>query len=552
MPTANLITGTPGNDALFGTAGVDEIRGLGGDDTLNGRYGPDLMIGGDGSDTYGVDNPDDVVVEVDTDTGVDHVITSVTYSVEGTHVENVSMVGRHHANVTGNDLDNVIRGNSGNNQLYGMGGNDTLYGGTYDWLYGGDGDDILRTDGRSSRMYGDAGNDTLLGSGDPNRIDGGVGDDHMSGGLGNDSYYVDSTGDKIVEAENGGYDIVFSEISFSLAAALESLTLQGDAIVGNGNAKNNNISGNEQDNVLRGFAGNDYIRGDFGNDTIDGGTGADTMDGGYGFNVYYIDNASDEVMAYRGIDRAYSSVSITGGMAEYVEVIHLTGTDDLDITLSRYNNKVAHTFHGNTGNNVISSIMALDTLLGHDGDDTYNIWNAQNTVIEGAGFGYDTVNTSFSYKLTAHVEVLNLTDIDPVNGFGNGIDNVLNGNRGDNHLAGREGNDTLTGGLGDDTFIFDRAIGAGNVDDITDFNNADDTLSMKSGEFGNLAKGALDAAAFHLGASAGDASDRFIYNAATSELFFDADGAGGAAQQLVANITLFGTATLSADDFWIA
>jgi Ca2+-binding RTX toxin-like protein len=35
---------------------------------------------------------------------------------------------------------------------------------------------------------------------------------------------------------------------------------------------------------------------------------------------------------------------------------------------------------------------------------------------------------------------------------------------------------------------------------------------------------------FHLGASAADASDRFIYNSTTAGLFFDGDGIGAIAQ----------------------
>ena len=63
------------------------------------------------------------------------------------------------------------------------------------------------------------------------------------------------------------------------------------------------------------------------------------------------------------------------------------------------------------------------------------------------------------------------------------------------------------------------------------------------------ALGALNAAAFVIGAAAADGSDRIIYNAGTGALFFDADGTGaGAAVQ-------FGWLTpglaLSASDFMV-
>ena len=73
---------------------------------------------------------------------------------------------------------------------------------------------------------------------------------------------------------------------------------------------------------------------------------------------------------------------------------------------------------------------------------------------------------------------------------------------------------------------------ATNVDTITDFVVADDTVRLENSIFSGLAVGVLNADAFHIGGAAADAEDRIIYNATTGALIFDVNGsaAGGATQ----------------------
>ena len=80
---------------------------------------------------------------------------------------------------------------------------------------------------------------------------------------------------------------------------------------------------------------------------------------------------------------------------------------------------------------------------------------------------------------------------------------------------------------GADTFAFTTALGGGNVDMLADFVAADDTIALDDAVFAGIgAPGALNANAFVVGSAAADADDRIIYNQATGQLFYDADGNG--------------------------
>jgi Ca2+-binding RTX toxin-like protein len=72
-------------------------------------------------------------------------------------------------------------------------------------------------------------------------------------------------------------------------------------------------------------------------------------------------------------------------------------------------------------------------------------------IFERANEGTDTVYSSASYRLAAHLENLVLTGSEALVGSGNSGNNRLAGNGSDNFLLGNGGNDTLTGNDGNDT-----------------------------------------------------------------------------------------------------
>jgi Ca2+-binding RTX toxin-like protein len=202
-------------------------------------------------------------------------------------------------------------------------------------------------------------------------------------------------------------------------------------------------SGND---ILYGFGGNDTLNGGRGNDTLNGGKGADSLIGGTGNDTYVVDNVSDKITEAlnAGTDTVQSSVIYT--LAAHVENLTLTGSGAINGTGNTLNNVIT----GNTGNNTLNGGTGADTLIGGTGNDTYMVDNVSDKITEAASAGTDTVQSSVTYTLAAHVEHLTLTGSGAINGTGNTLNNVITGNSVSNTLNGGKGNDTLSGGSGDD------------------------------------------------------------------------------------------------------
>ena len=201
-----------------------------------------------------------------------------------------------------------------------------------------DGSDDEHESGKS--ISGTSRNDTLNGSG---------GDYTMRGGKGNDTYIVDSSGDKVVESSSEGTDNVRSSVSFMLGPNIENLTLTGNtSINGTGNSMNNVITGNSGNNIL------------------DGGSGNDTMQGGAGNDTYIVDSTGDVVKEnlYQGNDTVQSSISYTLG--SNIENLTLTGNGSINGTGNALNNILI----GNSGNNILVGGAGNDLISGGSGNDT--------------------------------------------------------------------------------------------------------------------------------------------------------------------------------------
>ncbi|HVJ42636.1 MAG TPA: family 16 glycosylhydrolase [Dongiaceae bacterium] len=111
-----------------------------------------------------------------------------------------------------------------------------------------------------SVLAGTTGNDSMYGDAAVN--------DTMSGGAGDDIYYLYSAGNHVLESAGGGVDTVNTWMSYTLPDNFENLTVTGSGSY---------AFGNGLDNIISGASGSQIIDGGAGNDVLSGGGGADTF-----------------------------------------------------------------------------------------------------------------------------------------------------------------------------------------------------------------------------------------------------------------------------------
>src|SRR3954468_21852665 len=140
-------------------------------------------------------------------------------------------------------------------------------------------------------------------------------------------------------------------------------------------------------------------------------------------------------------------------------------------------------------------------------------------------------------------------DNDFING-GAGNDTIF-GDAGNDQVEGGAGNDSVSGGSGQDTILF-REFGAANADTVASYDANWDRVQLDIAGFTAIgATGRFSAGDVRFFAGAGatsghDGDDRIVYNTSTGQLFYDADGNGAGASQLIA--TFQGAPNITATD----
>jgi Ca2+-binding RTX toxin-like protein len=510
---ADWLQGKGGNDWLFGNSGDDLLVGGLGNDELDGWQGNDTMVGGTGDDVYNVDSTGDVVTEYANE-GTDTVkVRRSSYTLPD-NFENADL--RYYSgsiSVTGNSVNNVFIMGTGAQSVSGGAGFDTVsYAHTsavsvdlLNWTFGGEAADDYMTG--IENLTGSAYDDVLRALGTQSIIDGGPGADVMEGRNGGDIYYVDNSGDVVIEAAGGGSDEVRIRnlASYTLPAFVEKLTNTTNLMfTGTGNSMNNVITGGTTTDYLHGAAGHDTINGGDGDDELhggndhdilNGGSGSDLMYGGYGNDVFYVDYEGDTIVELiaEGTDHVYTSLT-DYMLSDHVEILTFNGVGDPDLNFIGSN--VGNILNGKGGDDILDGLGGVDELYGNAGND------------------------------------------------------VLHGGSGTDLLVGGSGADVLCGGTDGDLFRFspgDTGTGAA-ADTITDFVNYADKIDLigidaNSGAAGDQAFSWIGTAAFS--GTAGelryyfDGTDTWIQGDYTGDGISDFD------------IVLTGSVTLFATDFYL-
>jgi Ca2+-binding RTX toxin-like protein len=556
-----------GADAILADGGSQTLYGYGGDDTLYGAGpGPatdrDTLYGGDGDDSFDLSLQADLAVGDDVvvgGAGMDTLLLEWSNRGDGAIISlshfMTTPIGTeklHFESTLGSPAQVLATPGTG---LFALPGLTEVSGvnavtaasaGTIDlsavaiiaeddvFRYTGtDGDDAFLAP-RSFAMATDiayeglGGNDTLGGLA--------TAVETLYGGAGDDTF-IAGAGDSVVEGVDAGTDTLLRALTTNLTnfANIENLTLLGTVgLNATGTTGSNIIIGNGAANVLNGGGGLDTLRGGAGDDTYQMATGVTISEA-----------------ANAGFDTLLTAATTT--LAANLEGLVLQGT----MAISGTGNAAANRITGNAAANLLDGAGGLDTLIGGVGNDTYLVTTG-DVVTELAGSGTaDRVRASATYVLMAgaQIEVLETTlatATTAINLTGNAFAQSIIGNAGDNALKGGLGMDTLTGGAGKGAFVFNTTLGTTNIDRITDFNHAADTIRLDNAIFTGLgtATGALTTNAFWASANgaAHDATDRILYNTKMGVLTYDSNGstAGGTIVQF-ARLTL--PAVLDFTDF---
>ncbi|MEQ1951725.1 cadherin-like domain-containing protein [Mesorhizobium yinganensis] len=185
--------------------------------------------------------------------------------------------------------------------------------------------------------------------------------------------------------------------------------------------------------------------------------------GGIGSDLYFVDDATDTIIETAGngtADRVAAFVSFALAADDDIEILSTnssTGKAAIDLR----GNALSQAIVGNDGKNVLNDggVGGPDTMRGHDGNDTYMVYNSGDVIIELAGEGNDRVSAGVDYVLGkgVHVELLNTSSVNStlaIDLTGNSFAQIIRGNAGDNVLSdgGTGAADTLIGGKGNDDF----------------------------------------------------------------------------------------------------
>ncbi|HEY8592644.1 MAG TPA: calcium-binding protein [Sphingomicrobium sp.] len=521
-----LILGDAGDDVISTRYGRVEARGGLGDDLFISLGVGGVFKGESGSDTIDYRNAG---------SGVSVTLYAGSQVSNGDYIQSIE-------NARGSAFADTLIGLEGANILVGRDGADTLQGNAGDDALYSDNTGAADDDGTADRLEGGVGND-LLSGGYNDYLDGGDGLDSLSFSLLGSAAGVSLNTGSLVGADfalGAGsvrnmelvlqlYGSDFAD-TLSLHSQAATLTVNGgggsDVVIAASSTAV--VFGGAGDDTLLGGIDEDLLSGDDGNDRLAGGLGADDLRGGSGNDMLF----------------ANSEGSFDNG----VEVDILSGGAGDDFILSGYGDIV----DGGDGFDTVG-LSYVGATHGITGDTA--ILHQGLPLLAGAGT-FQNVERFSDIALTAYDDKMVIGDqADPAvvrswdgddqligqlvsitmyGGNGNDLlvgstaNDVLYGEAGDDKLLGFLGSDELWGGAGSDTFYFTE-VGA--TDRIGDLQVGLDKIDVSSIDANTTFAG--DQAFTFIGSAAfsGQAGELRVYNSGGTAGFvvaLDNNGDGAA------------------------
>lgn len=388
--------------------------------------------------------------------------------------ETLTATGIGDINLIGNPANNILTGNDGLNFLRGWLGNDTLDGkGGFDFAdYAGATGPVqvtltdpatpdAPTGGFSSGPHGSdtliniegirgsAHNDTLTGNSSQNFLRGGLGDDTLIGGGGNDfaDYFNASAGMQVTLTDPTTADGPSGGFSAGPDGA--------DTLIGI-----NSIQGSTFNDTLTGNSASNYLRGSLGDDILRGG-GPSEPSGAQGDYADY-SNASGAVQVT--LTDPTVAGGPTGGFSTGAD-----GNDTLEDIEHIQGGSFGDTLTGNSQSNILRGRGGDDILDGKDGTDLASYFFATGSVTITLTDPVNGVSGGFSSGADGNDTLINIEQIG-----GSNFADILKGNSQDNFLRGNAGDDIIDGGGGIDTAYFQ-----GKMSEYTITRNADSSYTIK-------------------------------------------------------------------------
>jgi Ca2+-binding RTX toxin-like protein len=357
----NKLYGGDGNDTVFGgvdiagqqrlstwETGRDESVNRSGWQLLDGGAGDDMLIGGAGDNYLTGGTGNDLLNVTD---------VSSVFDLGASVYDNTNSWASQ--SLDGGEGDDILIGGHGSNHLIGGDGNDIMIGAD-GFAFNANNNTYTREEGANSYQYqsqyafssldGGNGDDVMIGGVGSNNMDGGDGDDIMFGGV-----------------EAGG------SLSLSAGSLWQD---QSNSNMLNGGNGNDQITGGIGDNQLYGGNGNDVITGGAGYVGYFNNDGSGLSDGvQYAKNDIYGEAGDDVLLGGEGYNRLFGGIGddvITAGSSN--ESAAFGGQINWHaITDGPTGRQFDNLLDGGEGNDTLIAGLLDDLMVGGIGRDTFLI-----------------------------------------------------------------------------------------------------------------------------------------------------------------------------------